>query len=128
MIADDVAALTAAELGRRCAELVMGWGEREPARHAFRPCVNSTHALQLVERLSAVDFVLNRCAAIDGGPGFWMAWFGDASQATADTPALAISRAALLYVLEKGVLQDVINATTRQRWFWPRAVDAHSVN
>jgi hypothetical protein len=128
MIVDEVVALTAAELGRRCAKLVMRWGENDQERQTFRPCVNSTHALQLVERLGAVDFVLNRCAAIDGGPGFWMAWFGDASQATADTPALAISRAALLYVLEKVVPQDVTDASTRQRWSWPRAVDAHSVN
>jgi hypothetical protein len=128
MLVDEVNALTAAELGRRCAEMVMGWDERDPARQAFRPCVHTAHALRLVERLGAVDFVLNRCAGIDGGPGFWMAWFGDASQATADTPALAISRAALLHVLEKGAAQPTPKEDATQRWYWPRTVDAHSVN
>jgi hypothetical protein len=80
----------------------MGWGRHDPACYAFRPCLLTGHALLLVERLSAVDFVLNRCPGIGATGPFWMAWFGDATQATADTAAVAICRAALLYVLEKG--------------------------
>jgi hypothetical protein len=102
MTVHDIALLADPELSLWCARLVMGWDQHDPACCAFRPCVSSGHALLLVERLGAADFVLKRCPEIGSTGPFWMAWFGDATQATADTSALAISRAALRYVLEKG--------------------------
>jgi hypothetical protein len=103
MTVHDIAHLVDPELSLWCARLVMGWDQHDPACCAFGPCVSTGHALLLVERLGPVDFVLKHCPGVGHSGAFWMAWFGDASQATADTPARAICRAALLYVLERGV-------------------------
>jgi hypothetical protein len=102
MTVHDIAHLADPELSLWCARLVMGWDRHDPACWTFGPCVSTGHALLLVERLGPLDFVLNRCPGNGSSGAFWMAWFGDATQATADTPARAICRAALLYVLERG--------------------------
>jgi hypothetical protein len=81
---------------------MMGWDRRDPAHARFRPAENLGQAWLLVRRLAGANFVLHRFAG-DGQTGaFWMAWFGDGAQATAESAALAVSRAALLYVLDKG--------------------------
>jgi hypothetical protein len=89
-------------LNARCAELVMGCDSRDPAHACFRPAEDLGQAWLLVRRLAGADFVLHRYAGDDQTGAFWLAWFGDGAQATAPTAALAVSRAALLYVLEKG--------------------------
>jgi hypothetical protein len=73
---------------------------RGPATLDFNPFTESADALALVGRLPGVDFVLHRFAGSDTPGPYWMAWFGNASAATAATPALAISRSAVLHALE----------------------------
>jgi hypothetical protein len=70
-----------------------------PAALPFNPFRESADALKLVERLPEVDFVLHRVAGSDTTAPCWMAWFGTGRAATAPTPALAISRAAVLHAL-----------------------------
>jgi hypothetical protein len=74
-------------------------GGRGLATLAFNPFRESADALKLVERLPGVDFVLHRVAGSDTTAPCWMAWFGTGRAATAPTPALAISRAAVLHAL-----------------------------
>jgi hypothetical protein len=102
LTAHEVLALGGPALSRRCAELVMGWDVHDPGHAAFRPGEDLGQALQLVGRLAGVDFVLHRFAGDGQAGAFWLAWFGDGAQATAPTAALAVSRAALLYVLARG--------------------------
>jgi hypothetical protein len=101
MTSEEVYALPASALTLRCARDVMGWEKGEPAWAGFRPCEDIAQALLLVERLAAVDFVLHRFAGAAAARPFWMAWFGTGVQATADTPALAVCRAALLYATRR---------------------------
>jgi hypothetical protein len=100
--AEQVQALPGPELGRCCARRVLGWDAAEPALAGFDPAGNLAQAMVLVEAMTGVDFVLHRYAGCAATPPFWMAWFGNGSQATAETAAAAVCRAALLYVLEKG--------------------------
>jgi hypothetical protein len=97
-----VGALPGPEVGRRCAEAILGGDGGDPARDRFAPSEDRADALRLVERLAGVDFVRHRRAGPEGGPALWLAWFGDAAQATAGTAALATCRAALLYALGRG--------------------------
>jgi hypothetical protein len=99
MTVKDIETLPEAELTRRCARQVLGWADDDLARQPFRPGVHTSHALRLVERLG-VDFTLAMSTEPDHA--VWMAWFEDAPAGTADTPGLAICRAALRYVVEKG--------------------------
>jgi hypothetical protein len=80
----------------------MGWAETDPACARFDPSGDVGHALRLAERLAGVDLVLHHYAARDGAGPFWMAWFGQGQHAVAATPALAVTQAALLYVLSNG--------------------------
>jgi hypothetical protein len=102
MTPHELQTLEGQALNACCAELVMGWDGRDPAHAAFRPAEDLGQALQMVGRLAAADLVLHRYAGDGQAGAFWMAWFGDGAQATAPTAALAVSRAALLYVLDKG--------------------------
>jgi hypothetical protein len=102
MTAHEVLALDGPAINAPCAELVMGWDVHDPAHAAFRPGEDLGQALLLVARLAGADFVLHRCAGDGHSAAFWLAWFGDGGQATAEPAARAVSRAVLLYVLQRG--------------------------
>jgi hypothetical protein len=93
-------ALQEGELAAHCTQTVLGWGPGHPGRERFNPS-ELADALLLAERLGEADLVLHRFAGDRQASSFWLAWFGDGPHAAGPTAALALCRAALLYVLHR---------------------------